>query len=158
MTFIFILILKTHYMGINANYLLERKIKKYLTFKSFLSSFKEILKSAMSEKKLYSLNYFNKVGKINLIHLIFAACDVPYEENRIEKLTDSGITNIMNKNIIDSVLILLVDIFIDIQQGFLPFLKVNQCEIPCISVISRFLAKDFGIAGESNIDQVRTIQ
>ena len=45
----------------------------------------------MSEKKLYSLNYFNKVGKINLIHLIFAACDVPYKENQIEKLTDIGI-------------------------------------------------------------------
>jgi hypothetical protein len=38
--------------------------------------------------------------------------------------------------------------------GFLPFLQVNEEKIPLISVICRFLAKEFNLAGDSNIEQV----
>lgn len=45
----------------------------------------------------YSLNYFNKVGKIELVRLIFAAANVDYEDNFIENLTDSGFYRLFNK-------------------------------------------------------------
>lgn len=69
----------------------------------------------MSQPAHYTLNYFNKVGKIELVRLMFAIADVPYEDNCIEKLTDT-----------------------DQQLGFTPLMRVDQLgEIPCISVICR---------------------
>ncbi len=91
----------------------------------------------MSEKQsLYSLNYFNKVGRIELVRLIFAVAKIPYTDNFIEKLTDR-----------------------DQQTGYMPYLKLvnEKCEIPCISVISRFLAREFNLAGKTNVDQVSEI-
>ena len=76
----------------------------------------------------YSLKYFNKIGKIELCRLMFAAANVPYEDNYIEKLTDT-----------------------DSQVGHLPYLKVDFTQIPCISVICRFLAREFHLDGKTNI-------
>jgi len=94
--------------------------------KKFVPNFET--KEKMSSPK-YSLNYFNKVGKVELCRLIFAASGVPYTDNCIENLTDS-----------------------DFQFGLLPYLQVENetTQIPLISVISRFLAKEFNLAGESN--------
>ena len=39
----------------------------------------------------FSLNYFNRIGKIELVKLIFAVGNVKYTDNYIENLTDSGI-------------------------------------------------------------------
>ena len=41
--------------------------------------------------RTFSLNYFNREGKVELIRLIFAAANVQYKENLVENLTDSGI-------------------------------------------------------------------
>lgn len=43
----------------------------------------------MTDKK-YSLNYFNKHGKVELCRLVLAAAKIDYEDNFIENLTDSG--------------------------------------------------------------------
>lgn len=45
----------------------------------------------------FSLNYFNKVGKIELCRLIFAAAGVDYTDSYIEKTRDSGNTHIPNQ-------------------------------------------------------------
>jgi glutathione S-transferase len=99
---------------------------------------KKNFKSSQEPNKMsvnYSLNYFNKVGKIELVRLMFAAADVQYTDNFIEKLTDK-----------------------DLQLGCMPFLRVNSenCQIPCISVVSRYLAREFKLAGESSIQQAKT--
>jgi len=81
----------------------------------------------------YVLNYFNKVGKVNLCKLIFAAANVNFKDNFVEDLTDS-----------------------DVQFGFAPFLEVESVHIPLVSVICRFLAREFNLMGESSLDQART--
>lgn len=43
-----------------------------------------------TSKATYTLNYFNRHGKVELCRLIFAAAQVSYEDNFIENLTDSG--------------------------------------------------------------------
>jgi phosphosulfolactate synthase (CoM biosynthesis protein A) len=45
---------------------------------------------------MYSLNYFNRIGKVELCRLIFKAANVDYKDNYISNLTDSG--NLNNKN------------------------------------------------------------
>jgi len=47
----------------------------------------------MSSNTKYSLNYFNKYGKVELCRLIFAAGKVKYDDNFIENLSDSGSKN-----------------------------------------------------------------
>jgi hypothetical protein len=47
----------------------------------------------MSSDQKYSLNYFNKYGKVELCRLIFAAAKIKYEDNFIENLSDSGNIN-----------------------------------------------------------------
>ena len=43
-----------------------------------------------NKSKVFSLNYFNRVGKIEFCRLIFAAAGVQFEDNMIENLSDSG--------------------------------------------------------------------
>ena len=81
----------------------------------------------------FSLNYFNRVGKIELCRLIFAAAGVDFTDNcNVEKSSDS-----------------------DIQEGFEPYLKVDHTHIPCVSVISRYLAREFNLAGKTNLEQAK---
>jgi hypothetical protein len=42
-------------------------------------------------KPSFTLNYFNRHGKVELCRLIFAAAGVEYRDNYIENLTDSGL-------------------------------------------------------------------
>ncbi len=42
----------------------------------------------------FSLNYFNKVGKIELCRLIFAAAEVEYTDSFLENTRDSGTAQI----------------------------------------------------------------
>ena len=85
----------------------------------------------MTDQQLYSLNYFNRVGKVELCRLIFAAADIPYDDNFIEKITDK-----------------------DVQIGYMPYLNIAQKTIiPCISVICRHLARELELDGKTSIDK-----
>nr|UOU03298.1 glutathione S-transferase sigma 9 [Brachionus rubens] len=86
-----------------------------------------------SSERKFVLNYFNKHGKVELSRLIFQCADVKYEDNFIENYTDS-----------------------DTSLGFMPFLQVNDVKIPLISVICRYLAKEFNLAGDDHLDQAKT--
>ena len=82
---------------------------------------------------IYSLNYFNKIGKVELCRLLFAVADVNYEDNFIEKITDK-----------------------DVQVGFMPYLNIGLLtSVPCISTICRFLAREFNLGGQTSIKEAQ---
>nr|QVK45616.1 glutathione S transferase [Brachionus paranguensis] len=85
-----------------------------------------------STENKYVLNYFNRHGKVELCRLIFHCVDAKYEDNFIENYTDS-----------------------DTSLGFMPYLQVNEDKIPLISVICRYLAKEFNLAGDNHIHQAK---
>jgi len=81
----------------------------------------------------YSLTDFNRYGKVELARLIFATADVDYKDNFIENLTDS-----------------------DTQFSMMPYLNIDETKIPLISVVCRYLAREFNLAGKNNIEQAQT--
>ena len=69
-------------------------------------------------KSKYSLNYFNRNGKVQLLRLIFAAANVEFDDNYVQNQTDA-----------------------DNELGFLPYLEVDNVKIPFVPTIARFLAQ-----------------
>ena len=43
-----------------------------------------------AKDKVYSVNYFNRVGKIEFCRLIFAAANTKFADNMVDNLSDSG--------------------------------------------------------------------
>jgi glutathione S-transferase len=80
----------------------------------------------------YSLKYFNREGKIELARLIFAAANTKYTEMCVENLTDS-----------------------DTRLGLIPYLEVDNTKITLVSVICRYLAREFGFSGKNNLEQAK---
>jgi len=78
---------------------------------------------------MFSLGYFNRLGKVELIRLIFAAGDTNYRSLFVDNVTDS-----------------------DSRYGNVPYLEVDGFQIPLISVIARFLARHFDLTGITNLE------
>ena len=70
-------------------------------------------------KSKYSLKYFNRNGRVQLLRLIFAAANVEFEDNFVQNQTDA-----------------------DNELGFLPYLLIdNNIKIPFVPTIARYLAQ-----------------
>lgn len=84
----------------------------------------------------YKLTYFNLQGKAEIIRLIFAAAGVEYDDHRIQ-FEDWGTLKQTT------------------PFGQVPTLEVDGVTYCQTEAISRFLARKFGLAGKSELDQLR---
>lgn len=83
----------------------------------------------------YTLNYFNGRGRAEISRLIFAAAGVAYNDNRI---ADWPATKA------------------DAPNGQLPYLTLeNGVKLPQSVTIARYLAREFGLAGKSSLEQAQ---
>ena len=81
-----------------------------------------------------TLNYFNGRGRAELTRLIFAAAGATYTDNRI---ADWPATKG------------------DAPLGQLPYLTVDSVKLPQSIAIARFVAREFNLAGRTNLEQAQ---
>ena len=84
----------------------------------------------------YKLYYFNGRGRAESARLIFAAAGEKYEDIRIEREDWPKHKSAM-------------------PLGQIPVLEYNGTKLPQSSSISRFLAKQFHLAGKDNLEQAK---
>ncbi|KAK3099584.1 hypothetical protein FSP39_006553 [Pinctada imbricata] len=85
----------------------------------------------------YKLTYFNIRGRAELTRLTFAAAEAEYEDDRIKRDDWPA----MKENT---------------PQGQLPTLTVDGVVLPQSLAIARFVAREFGLDGKTNIEKAQT--
>lgn len=86
----------------------------------------------------YKLTHFNARGRAEIIRLIFAQAGVEFDDVRIERRSPAW-AQLKEKA----------------PFGQLPLLEVEGVTICQSQTIARFLARKFGLAGKTDIDQAR---
>lgn len=85
----------------------------------------------------YTLKYFNARSRAEPARLIFAAAGIDFVDDRIELAEWTAERKA------------------ETPIGQLPYLQVDGAKIPGSITIARFLAREFNLAGEGNLEQVR---
>ncbi|GAB1598758.1 S-crystallin 3 [Argonauta hians] len=85
----------------------------------------------------YTLHYFNYRGRAEICRMLFAAAGVQYNDRRIESSEWESMRNKM-------------------PCSMMPMLELdNRTQIPQSMAMARYLAREFGFHGKSNIDMAR---
>ncbi|CAI9723163.1 Full=S-crystallin 3-like [Octopus vulgaris] len=85
----------------------------------------------------YTLHYFNHRGRAEICRMLFAAAGVQYNDRRIDSSEWSGMRNQMPCNM-------------------MPMLELdNRTQIPQSMAMARYLAREFGYHGRSNMEMAR---
>ncbi|GAB1598760.1 S-crystallin 3 [Argonauta hians] len=85
----------------------------------------------------YTLHYFNHRGRAEICRMLFAAAGVQYNDRRIESSEWESMKNKM-------------------PCSMMPMLELdNRTQIPQSMAMARYLAREFGFHGKSNIDMAR---
>jgi glutathione S-transferase len=84
----------------------------------------------------YKLTYFNGRGRAEISRLVFAAAGVEYEDVRIQREDWAALKPTA-------------------PFGQLPMLEVDGVKLAQSNAMARFLARRFGLAGKTDLDQVR---
>ncbi|GAB1598761.1 S-crystallin 3 [Argonauta hians] len=85
----------------------------------------------------YTLHYFNHRGRAEICRMLFAAAGVQYNDRRIESSEWESMRNKM-------------------PCSMMPMLELdNRTQIPQSMAMARYLAREFGFHGKSNIDMAR---
>ncbi|XP_014771122.1 S-crystallin 2 [Octopus bimaculoides] len=85
----------------------------------------------------YTLHYFNHRGRAEICRMLFAAAGIQYNDRRIES---SEWNNMRSK----------------MPCSMMPILEIdNRHQIPQSMAIARYLAREFGFHGKSNIEMAR---
>jgi len=84
----------------------------------------------------YKLSYFDIRGRAEVCRLLFAAAGVPYEDNRVERSR-------------------WPDLKASTPFGQMPVLEVDGIKLCQSKAIARYLAGEFGFAGETALDRAR---
>jgi glutathione S-transferase len=85
----------------------------------------------------YTLHYFNGRGRAELIRLIFTAAGASFTDHRIH---DWPATKA------------------ETPLGQLPFLTVDDVQLPQSMTIARFVAREQNLAGRTSLEQVMLIK
>ena len=83
----------------------------------------------------YTLNYFNGRGRAELTRLIFAAAGAKFTDKRIEFADWPALKE-------------------KSPLGQMPYLEVDDHKLPQSIAIARFIAREHGLAGSTNLKQV----
>ena len=84
----------------------------------------------------YKLYYFNLKGRAELTRLIFAAAGVEYTDVRVSDWPASRD---------------------ETPLGQLPYLEIDGVKLPQSIAIARFIAREFNLAGKTNLEMVFSI-
>ncbi|GAB1598755.1 S-crystallin 3 [Argonauta hians] len=85
----------------------------------------------------YTLHYFNHRGRAEICRMLFAAAGVQYNDRRIESSEWDSMRNKM-------------------PCSMMPMLELdNRTQIPQSMAMARYLAREFGFHGRSNIEMAR---
>ncbi|GAB1598756.1 S-crystallin 3 [Argonauta hians] len=85
----------------------------------------------------YTLHYFNHRGRAEICRMLFAAAGVQYNDRRIESSEWDSMRNRM-------------------PCSMMPMLELdNRTQIPQSMAMARYLAREFGFHGRSNIEMAR---
>ncbi|GAB1598762.1 S-crystallin 3-like [Argonauta hians] len=85
----------------------------------------------------YTLHYFNQRGRVEICRMLLAAGSIKYNDHRIESTDWNNLRNRM-------------------PCSMLPVLEIDsRIQIPQSMTIARYLARELGFNGKSNIDMAR---